>query len=331
MSPVVAFDGVEYTVEPGETVLETLERNGKTVPSSCRSGTCRTCLLRAVRGAPGEQAQRGLKDTLRASGYFLACQSRPESDLTVVLPGDDTSTPARISAIGWLGPRILDVRLLVLGELDYRAGQFVTVLRSDLTGRSYSLASLPDDGELRLHVRHYPGGAMSGWLATQARPGDPVTVRGPYGECFYVPGRPEQPLLLAGTGTGLAPLCGIVRDALRHGHTGPIHLVHGVADLRGFYLVDELRELAERVPAFHYHRCVLRGPADVHTRVGDLAEVTAELFPAPAGHRIFLCGDPDTTTTLRRTLFMNGAAHREIHVDTFTPPAPPAGARAGRV
>jgi CDP-4-dehydro-6-deoxyglucose reductase, E3 len=328
MRPVVVFDGEEHTVEPGETVLETLERNGQRMPSSCRSGTCHTCLLRAVHGTPGEQAQRGLKDTLRASGYFLACQCRPDSDLAVALPGDDVTTPARIRAVEWIGHRTLGVRLRVLGDLDYRAGQFVTLVRSDLTARSYSLASLPEDGEMYLHVRHYPDGVMSGWLAARARPGDPVSVWGPYGECFYVPGRPEQPMLLAGTGTGLAPLYGIVRDALRHGHTGPIHLVHGAADVRGLYLVDELLALAARVPTFHYHRCVLRGPADEHTAVGDLTEVTTGLVAQPAGYRVFLCGDPDTTRILRRTLFMNGASHRDIHVDAFTPPAPQADVRS---
>ena len=62
---------------------------------------------------------------------------------------------------------------------------------------------------------------MSGWLGTEARPGEAVRLQGPVGECFYVPGQPEQPLLLAGTGTGLAPLYGIVRDALAAGPHRP--------------------------------------------------------------------------------------------------------------
>ncbi|HEX5493863.1 MAG TPA: 2Fe-2S iron-sulfur cluster-binding protein [Mycobacteriales bacterium] len=343
MNRRLVYDGVEHDIEPHETVLEALERHGRGVPSACRAGTCHSCLLQALDGDPGERARRGLKDTLRAAGYFLACQCHPAGDITAGPPGGELSAPARIASIGWLGHRTLDVRLTVEGEFSYSAGQFVTLLRPDLLARSYSLASLPADGELRLHVRHHPGGAMSGWLADRAAPGDPVTVRGPYGTCFYVPGWPEQPLLLAGTGTGLAPLYGILRDALRHGHSGPIRLVHGALDARGLYLVSELSELARAVPTLDYQRCVLAADTDAdaasgpspkpspesssgpgpggEVRVGDLVDVVTRLVPDPTGHRVFLCGDPDVTRTLQRRLFMNGASNRDIHVDAFTPPA----------
>ena len=50
----------------------------------------------------------------------------------------------------------------------------VTVLQG-LT-RSYSLASLPREGTLELHVRRIPGGSMSGWLFDRAKPGDAVQL-----------------------------------------------------------------------------------------------------------------------------------------------------------
>src|ERR1019366_6954129 len=123
---------------------------------------------------------------------------------------------------------------------EYRAGQFVSLFREDGLARSYSLASLPGEGALELHVRKIPGGAMSGWLYSQAlhsqalhsqsldraqpgaQSGVPVWIQGPSGNCFYVPGKADEPLLLAGAGTGLAPLYGIARDALQQGHSGPI-------------------------------------------------------------------------------------------------------------
>ena len=53
--------------------------------------------------------------------------------------------------------------------------------------------------------------------------------------------------MLAGAGTGLAPLYGIARDALAQGHTGPVWLFHGGVDLRGLYLAEELKALRPRV------------------------------------------------------------------------------------
>src|SRR5205085_691623 len=132
--------------------------------------------------------------------------------------------------------------------------------------RSYSLASLHSppglpagDTLLELHVRKVTGGQMSKWLHDDVAVGEPLELRGPSGDCFYVAGRPVQPILLIGTGTGLAPLYAIARDALRHGHTGPIRLYHGGLDPSGLYHVDELRRLAATHSNFEYVPCVMNG------------------------------------------------------------------------
>ncbi|NOK23451.1 2Fe-2S iron-sulfur cluster-binding protein, partial [Corallococcus carmarthensis] len=256
----VRHEAAWYPLEPGETVLDGLLRQGVHVPHACRAGACQSCLMRATSGPVPEAAQVGLKDTLRARGYFLACACRPQEGTALEVAGaSELRVPARVVDLESLSGDVLAVRLEVETPLDYRAGQYVTVVRADGLARSYSLASLPREGRLELHVRLVPGGAMSGWFARDVRPGERVHVQGPAGDCFYVPGQPEAPLLLAGTGTGLAPLYGILRDALEEGHTGPIHLFHGALEPRGLYLVDALRALAGRHPNLHYRPCVLGG------------------------------------------------------------------------
>ncbi|MHC5543815.1 2Fe-2S iron-sulfur cluster-binding protein, partial [Singulisphaera rosea] len=46
----VTFEGQATELNPGETVLEALLREGHPVPHSCRAGACRSCLMRAVEG-----------------------------------------------------------------------------------------------------------------------------------------------------------------------------------------------------------------------------------------------------------------------------------------
>ena len=88
------------------------------------------------------------------------------------------------------------------------------------------------------------------------REGDTIEVAGPFGNCFYTSGSADASLLLIGTGSGLAPLYGIVTDALYHGHTGPIRLYHGSWKPEGLYLVDRLRQLSAEHPNFVYVPCV---------------------------------------------------------------------------
>ncbi|MCY1019006.1 FAD-binding oxidoreductase [Pyxidicoccus sp. MSG2] len=313
-----------YPLESGESVLDGLLRQGVSVPNSCRAGACQSCLMKAERGTVPEAARVGLKDTLVAQGYFLACTCRPPAGTELEVAGAEAlRVPARISSLTLLSSDVLRVRLVTDVPFEYRAGQYVSLVRADGLTRSYSLASLPREGELELHVRLLPGGAMSCWLAGVARPGDAVQLQGPAGSCFYVPGRPEQPLLLAGTGTGLAPLYGIVRDALEAGHSGPIWLFHGARGPEGLYLRDALRELAERHPQLHYRPGVLAGGSrDVAE--GPLDVLIRAECPKPVGFRAYLCGDPQLVLSLRKKLFLSGLSLKDLHADSFLPSAPKA-------
>lgn len=310
---------------PGESVLEGLLRAGLTVPHGCRAGACQACLVRATRGNPPVASQAGLKDTLRAEGYFLACSALPEEDLAVTLSAAPTlNVPARVEAIEPLAADVVRVRLLPYQSLSYRPGQFINVVRSDGLTRSYSLASLPgEDRDLELHVRVLPGGRMSGWLADPANVGAEVELRGPAGQCFYAGGDRDQPLLLAGAGTGLAPLWGILRDALVAGHRGRIALFHGARSPDGLYLGEELRSLCMRFAQVTVVRCALEGDEHRGVTQGRLDDVVFGQLPTLGGYRVFLCGDPALVSAMRRRAFLAGASLRDIHADAFvTAPHP---------
>jgi ferredoxin-NADP reductase/ferredoxin len=313
----------------GESVLDGLTRHGVPVPSSCRSGLCQTCLLRAVEGTPPAAAQRGLKDSLKLQKHFLACLCHPAEDLTVTLPTEaPAAIPATVRGLDRLTEDILQVTLECHAALDYRPGQFVSLLRGFGLSRSYSIASVPEqDAHLHLHVRKLAGGRMSGWIHEELRPGQTVELVGPAGDCFYVPGNPGQPLLLMGTGSGLAPLYGIVRDALGRGHTGPIRLFHGSRDLKGIYLAEELRALAGKHPHFEYVPCLSGPEVPPGFAAGRAHEVALAKIPSLRNWRLFLCGHPDMVKQARKRAFLAGAAMKDIYADAFhVGPAAPAAA-----
>lgn len=324
----VEFSGQSYTLAENETVLDALLRGGVAAAHACKAGSCGSCMMRATAGDLPEPSQVGLKDSWKARGYFLPCVCRPGSDLAIAPVGADARTRARLVSLDRLSADVLKIRLACEGPFDFRAGQYVTLIRESGLARSYSIASLPDEGDVELHVRLIPGGRMSGWLRDDARLGEAITILGPSGECFYVPGREDQPLLLAGTGTGLAPLWGIVRDALRCGHRGPIHLFHGAVQAAGLYLVDELRGLASAHPQVEYIPTVLHGEVSTGFAggpgfaVGSIDRVILERLPKLGGWRGFVCGDEGIVRTLKKKLFLAGMASRDIYADPFVPAAP---------
>ncbi len=314
-----------YELAPGQSVLDSLLENGVAIPHSCRNGVCQTCLMRAVEGTPPPEAQKELSPTLRLQNYFLPCVCQPTEDLTVILPaGGEATIPATVHELRPLNDEILQVSLEAHTALDYRPGQFIQLFRDEYLGRSYSIASVPGhDERIQLHVRRLPGGKISGWIHEELRVGDTVGVRGPAGHCFYVPGLPEQPLLLIGTGTGLAPLFGILRDALARGHTGPIRLFHGSRDQDGLYLTGELRDLAAAYPQFDYVPCVSGAAAAAGQVAGRADDVALTEQADLKGWRVFLCGHPEMVQQAQIRAYLAGAALNEIYADAFTVhPAP---------
>jgi len=320
----ISCDNKQVTLADGETVLDGLLRAGLEVPNACRAGVCQSCIVRAVEGAPSAASQAGLKDAQKAQGYFLACACRPTQDLKITLANNAwPRVAAKIRSVERLTANVARLKLHCDVPFEYRPGQFANLVRNDGLARPYSLASLHgDEPFIEMHVRKVPGGRMSAWIYDEAAEGHELELRGPVGDCFYTPGKPEQSLVLIGTGTGLAPLYAIARDALRQGHTGQIRLYHGAIDRAGLYLVHEMQALADRHENLTYVPCVKTAPqaaaSDVqHLRVGDIESVVLGDIGKAKGWRCFLCGNPELVASLRKKLFLAGANMKEIHADAF--------------
>ena len=267
--------------------------------------------MQAAEGTPPKRSQAGLSRAQVAQGLFMACVCVPEGPLAVARAGDvHQRVVAEVTSLDALSDTVLRVRLTPLGPFAYRPGQFVRLITDDGLARSYSIASTPDQAPtVELHVRVIPGGRMSSRLAEATVPGDHLTLSGPSGGCCYDGVDPDQPLILAGAGTGLAPLWGVLNDALNQGHRGPISLYHGALSPAGLYLQDELQALQARHANVSYRPCV-------RAAGGDLLE-TVKFDPTLKTAGIFLCGDAPLVEVMRRTLFLAGARLADIRADAF--------------
>lgn len=307
------YQGKPLPIVSGETVLDCLTRHELEIASSCRAGVCQSCLVQG-KGPVPPAAQRGLKASLVARGFFLACQCPAEEGLEVLsaesLPSFDVAIVSRRE----LAPGVLELKVEKPAELEFEAGQFLHLIRpQDGLTRSYSVASLPSADYLEFHVAVLPGGRMSTYLASDEC--KQLQVRGPGGDCFYLGNNPDEELLLVGTGTGLAPLVGILRAALEAGHRGPIHLLHGAQNSGGLYLRETLSGLAESHEKLSYSESVLSEPEPGQQQ--DLfARVKAE-FSSLTGVRVYLCGNPDFVQKMKKQCFLAGAAMQAIHSDPF--------------
>jgi len=317
--PQITFEGKRYHLVDKETVLDGLLRHGVAVRSSCRTGICQSCIMRAMDHAPPPESQKGLRESLKSRNHFLACQCHPATDMEVALPGDEDLPwySAEVVAKEKLSDRVVQLTLHRPENFSFQAGQFINVMHDDVI-RSYSIASVPHpQSTIELHIYRIDNGRMSTWIHNRLTVGEHLQIQGPFGDCVYTPGSPEQPLLLVGTGCGLAALRGVIHSALEQGHSAPIHFFHGSHSVDGVYMRDEMSTLAQSHPQFHYTACVSKGEAPQGYTSGRATDIALARYPQLKGWRVFVCGNSEMVKTTKRLAYIAGAALGNIHSDPF--------------
>lgn len=314
----VCFNNKSYTLAPQESLLQCLLRHGVDYPNSCQAGICQSCLIKAKDGMIHPSWQEGLPQTLKAQGYFLACLAKPESALQLTSPESaECEANAEIVNIKPLSNNVMQIKLSVENLEPWVPGQYLSLVNPENTVRSYSIANIPSqEGFIELHVKIYPGGAMGKWLESPFAEHSEVKLRGPFGRCiYYNPERVMFDMLLAGTGTGLAPLIAIIKSALSQNHQGQITLVHGGLTDEDIYYHEELSMLEAVYGSFTYDPCVLQSK-------GRYTEESVEKrairhLNQPNESRVYVCGPKETTNKLKKQFFLAGVPSVAILSDAF--------------
>lgn len=80
-------DGQQCDAWPEQPLLVSLEQGGIDWPSSCRNGSCRSCIGQLAEGQVRYTIDwPGLTPEERASGYVLPCVAHPLSDVVLEMP-----------------------------------------------------------------------------------------------------------------------------------------------------------------------------------------------------------------------------------------------------
>jgi len=81
----LAASAEEFAAAADQTVLASAVAAGIAMPSSCRTGNCRTCMRQLAAGSVAYRIEwPGLSADEKAEGWFLPCVAYPQSDLEIV-------------------------------------------------------------------------------------------------------------------------------------------------------------------------------------------------------------------------------------------------------
>ena len=202
--------------------------------------------------------------------------------------------------------------------------------------RAYSMASYPaEDNIIMLNVRiatppfdRVNGGFMkvnpgvcSSYIYS-LKPGDKVTISGPYGE-FHIKDTKRE-IIFIGGGAGMAPMRSHILDLFLTKHTDrKVSYWYGGRSLRELFYIDDFRKIEEENPNFKFNIALSAPlPEDNWTGyVGNIHDVLLEnslkTHSDPEEIEYYLCGPPMMTAAVLKMLDSLGVPKEMISFDDF--------------
>ena len=199
------------------------------------------------------------------------------------------------------------------------------------TIRAYSMANYPEEtGIVKFNIRvatpppgrdDLPAGIMSSWVFS-LKPGDKVTVYGPFGDFFAKDTDAE--MVFIGGGAGMAPMRSHIFDQLKRlNSTRKISFWYGARSLREAFYVEEYDKLQEENENFTWH-LALSDPLPEDNWEGYTGFIHNVLYenylkdhPAPEDCEYYMCGPPMMNNAVTEMLLDLGVEPENILLDDF--------------
>ena len=207
--------------------------------------------------------------------------------------------------------------------------QYVSKVNEE-TIRAYSMANYPEEkGLLKFNIRvatpppgtDFPPGKMSSFVFN-LKPGDKMTVYGPFGEFFAK--ETDNEMVFVGGGAGMAPMRSHIFDQLRRlASKRKISFWYGARSLREAFYVEEFDQLAKDNENFTWH-LALSDPMPEDNWTGYTGFIHQVLYdnyleshPAPEDCEFYMCGPPMMNAAVIKMLEDQGVEKENIMLDDF--------------
>ena len=198
--------------------------------------------------------------------------------------------------------------------------------------RAYSMANYPEEeGIIMLNVRiasppprgpeGIPPGQMSSYIFN-LKPGDEVTISGPFGEFFAKP--TDNEMIFIGGGAGMAPMRSHIFDQFRRLHTDRwVSFWYGARSLREAFYIEDFDSISAENENFDWH-LALSEPQEEDNWEGYTGFIHQVLFdnylkdhPSPEDCEYYICGPPMMNDAVIKMLTDLGVEPENILFDDF--------------
>ena len=198
--------------------------------------------------------------------------------------------------------------------------------------RAYSMANYPGEkGIIMLNIRvasppprapdGTPPGKMSSYIFSR-KPGDEVTISGPYGEFFIKD--TDSEMVYIGGGAGMAPLRSHIFELFKNLKTGrKVSYWYGGRSMRELFYVDQFRAIEKEFPNFKFNIALSDPQPEDNWEglTGFIHQVLLDNYlkehAAPEDVEYYICGPPMMNAAVFKMLDDMGVEKENIAYDDF--------------
>ncbi|QLG87772.1 CDP-6-deoxy-delta-3,4-glucoseen reductase [Chitinibacter bivalviorum] len=328
---IIEPSGQQLSVFDDETLLDAAMREGFNMPYGCKNGSCGACKGKVLQGevSHGDHSETALTHAEMEKGMALFCCAKPISDSVSIECREIAATkdiqiktlPTRIEKIDKVSHdvAILTLKLPSTEKLAFLAGQYIDIHTKTGKKRSFSIANAPhQEGFIELHIRHVPGGEFSGYVWETMKEREIFRFTGPLGS-FFLREDSDKPIILLATGTGFAPIKGIVEHALKNNIQREIVLYWGCRSLEDLYLPHIPSQWQQQHPNISFIP-VLSEPKvqdQWQGRTGLVHEAVMADFSSLKHYQVYACGAPVMVEAAFKHFVSRGLPEEEFFSDAF--------------
>lgn len=202
------------------------------------------------------------------------------------------------------------------GQLDFDAGQFVSIGFTEKAWRAYSIASDPTESSIELVVRLIEGGVGSTALDA-AQIGDEFKFRGPFGH-FLLSEHQDAELIFCGTGTGIAPLRSMILTETQLKNPRKMKLFYGGRNRADVSYLDELDSWSPDLQIrLGFSREETAEKLGKHGEACRITKFLADKDYDQAKAEFYICGNGDMVKSVVELLDSQGIEKHRIFMERF--------------
>lgn len=317
-------NNVEFYISENESILSALLRNGYQY-YDCRNGQCGACKCKIESGKFWSDTHNELilRQEEQKQGYVLLCKTYAINDVVLNIPNLSKNNIKDfvgkiISLKKYNTTAILLIQLPSGLQFNYNAGQYVEVILNDKY-RSYSIANYHNDTNcIELHIRYYLNGIFSELVFNHLNIGSMLRFRGPLG--LFGLNNSNNPIVLACTGTGFAPIKAIIEELIYKNSNRKIYLFWGNRFSIDVYLTELFLGWQEKLNISIF-LCFSQEDKTGSFRA-HITDLVLKQFKTLKDFEVYACGNINMIETLYLLALKLNLDNKMFFSDVFTPALP---------